>query len=101
MAVFNKPGIAINQPTIVLNRWRKPGDITDIQKFSRSGGSNAGVAYSYGQTFSDIVISDASFIRFKNLHLAYNLPNNIMKKLKLQSSRIFVQGKNLFTITNY
>jgi hypothetical protein len=43
---------------------------------------------------------DASYIRFKSLELGYNVPKKITDKLKLQHTRFYVNGHNLFTITD-
>ena len=42
-------------------------------------------------------VEDNSYIRVKNLTLAYNLPRTKFSK----SIRAYVSGNNLFTITNY
>ena len=47
---------------------------------------------------SDRFVEDASYIRLKNIQLAYSLP---LKGRALQSARIFVSGQNLLTFTNY
>lgn len=96
------PGMMGNQPTAVLNRWQKPGDITSIQQYSQSYSSPAYMGYIFNSLYpSDNTVSDASFIRLKNVSLSYNLPLKWMEKAHLQSCRIFVQGQNLFTITNF
>lgn len=51
--------------------------------------------------FSDYFVSDASYMRVKNLQIGYSLPEELLKKLKLTSCRIWVGGTNLFTITKY
>ena len=50
---------------------------------------------------SDYLISDASFIRLKNLALSYSFPRKWQQKAKLQAARIYLQAQNLFTITSY
>jgi hypothetical protein len=37
----------------------------------------------------------------KNIQLTYNLPRTLMSKIGFGSARIYIQGQNLFTITNY
>lgn len=41
------------------------------------------------------------YIRLKNLTLAYNFPSLVLNKIKLQGLRIYVQGTNLWTKTDY
>ncbi len=44
---------------------------------------------------------DGSYIRMKNLTLAYQVPNEVAKKMYLASVRIFMMGENLLTFTKY
>lgn len=40
-------------------------------------------------------------MRLRNLTLAYTFPKSLLKPLKVENLRIFAQGLNLFTITNF
>ncbi|WP_158281233.1 SusC/RagA family TonB-linked outer membrane protein [Dyadobacter jejuensis] len=44
-------------------------------------------------------LSDASFIRFRELGLNYNLPSKWIKNLKISNASIYFTGRNLFIIT--
>jgi len=96
----NQPGLALNQPDIVLQRWQKPGDNVTIQKFSTTFG---GPAAQGGRALSnsDGIYSDASFIRLKNIALSYSFPKTFFKKLKLEAGQIYCHAQNLFVITKY
>lgn len=83
---------ATNDPVFVLNRWQKPGDITNIPAATINSGNLANYYLSQ--------FSDASYIRFKNLSVSYNLKTSLLKPLHFKSLRIFVQGENLFVIAN-
>jgi TonB-dependent starch-binding outer membrane protein SusC len=87
-----------NEPVTVLNRWQKAGDVSSIQKVSQNF-SLSGSADNF--RFSDAVYSDASYIRLKNLSLSWQLPDKWLRMAHLQSSRIYIQGQNLLTITDY
>ncbi|MBN2613392.1 MAG: SusC/RagA family TonB-linked outer membrane protein [Bacteroidales bacterium] len=80
-----------NQSTVLLNRWRQEGDITDVPRVAY--GDPMGNA-----RFSDRWIEDGSFIRLKSLVLSYNL--NFKAKF-IQSCTLFASGENLVTFTNY
>ena len=99
---YYPPGYNVkNQPSIVLKRWQQPGDKTTIAKYTGIYGTSG---YYYTVFFlpaSDAVFSDASFIRCKNLSVSYTLPTKWLTKMKLTNTRVFLQGQNLFTITNY
>ncbi|WP_316814106.1 SusC/RagA family TonB-linked outer membrane protein [Pedobacter heparinus] len=92
------PGGMTNQPVHVLNRWREPGDVTPIQKYTASLNS---LPYLYAISFGEDGIGDASFIRLKNLSLAYNIPSDKLKGIGLKQAKITLQAQNLVTITNY
>jgi TonB-dependent starch-binding outer membrane protein SusC len=100
MAFFKAPGTFSNQPTDVLSRWQKPGDRASVQRFTRTRSNPAFAAYDLGAS-GDNRITDASFIRLKNVALSYNLSNTILKTMKMQACRIYVQAQNLFVISNY
>jgi len=80
--------------TAVLRRWQKPGDVTDIPKASQQNSLDF-------TNENSRWLSDGSYLRLKNVTLAYNLPSEIVSKIKLRSARIYVQGQNLWTLTNY
>ena len=79
-----------NQSRRLLNRWKQPGDITDIPR------------HGVYTEFDDRLLEDASFLRLKNLMLGYNIPQNLLSKTGfVRSLRMYVQAQNLFTFTNF
>lgn len=97
---FEVPGSMSNQPAFVMNNWRKEGDHSSIQRFTQGYGA-ARTAYSNAASSSDLSISDASFIRLKNVSISYSLPKSFLNKNRIENARIYLQGQNLLTITNY
>ncbi len=94
------PGGSPNQPLWLLNRWQQPGDIARFQKYTTITSSPAGKASSL-MSQSSSALTDASFVRLKNISLSYDLPKQWMQKLKLHSCRMYVQAQNLLTFTAY
>lgn len=92
------PGNLTNQPDVVLDRWRNENDDTSIQRFTTS--AQGLTAYTL-LTGSDRAITDASFIRLKNVHLSYTFPASTVQKIHLQNLRLFMQAQNLLTLTSY
>jgi TonB-linked SusC/RagA family outer membrane protein len=92
------PGQAMqNQPDYVFNdRWLTPSDGATRQLFFRNNLAAAKAYQNFSQ--SDEAVTDASFIRLKNISLSYQLPKKIFKTV---DSRLYLQAQNLFTITNY
>jgi TonB-linked SusC/RagA family outer membrane protein len=95
------PGTILNQPITVLGRWQHPGDVTQIQRFTSSSSTPEGRAFQYYSIEGDQQIADASYIRMQSLSVAYHLPEAWMQRIRIKSSKLFVQGQNLFTITRY
>ncbi|WP_165806425.1 SusC/RagA family TonB-linked outer membrane protein [Chitinophaga parva] len=98
---FTAPGFYGNQPTEVLARWQHPGDHTTVQRFTQDYASDAYNSFSNAVYYGDNAISDASFIRLKNLVLSYSLSTPICERLHIKATRVFVQGQNLLTITGF
>ena len=46
-------------------------------------------------------VEDASFLRLKNLQVGYTFDDDIASSIGLDMLRLYVQGTNLFTITDY
>ncbi len=98
LATFGTPGSPTNQPVEVMERWQKPGDVTNVQKFTvDTPGYNAYLAATYG----DNLMVDASFVKLKNVSLSYSIPGSLTKPLRLQAVRIYLQGQNLMTFTKF
>ena len=96
--ILGRPGSSINnQPSFVLNRWQGEGDIAEIQRFSILRDRDLTRAL-LNYRSSDASIGDASFIRLQNVSLSYRLPDNLIANVK---GRLYIQGQNLFTITDY
>lgn len=87
-----------NMPVELLDRWRAVGDDATYQKFSTDGASNAAFNRYIG---SDAGIIDASYIRLKNISLSWQLPKSWMDKISFNAIRMYLQGQNLLTFTNF
>jgi len=51
--------------------------------------------------FSSNYVEDGSYFRMKSITLGYNLPVDFLKTLNINSLRLYLTGKNMFTITGY
>ena len=79
-----------NQSSRLLKRWKQPGDVTDIPR------------HGVYTEFDSRLLEDASFLRLKNLMLSYSLPKNVLKKTGfIRGLRVYAQGQNLLTFTNF
>ena len=81
-----------------LNRWTTPGQITSVAA-PYEGGSVPGS--SSIQTFSSKQIENNSYIRMKTIKIAYDLPNSVTRRIKMDRIQLFAQAVNLLTWTAY
>lgn len=90
-----------------LDRWQKPGDVTDIPRMTTfrddptANNSSANNYVGNVASLSSRYLQDASFIRLKNVSFGYNLPSATAEKIGFKKVRAYVQLSNVFTITNY
>jgi len=85
-----------NVSTDALNRWRKQGDVTDFPRPIR----NDPLRNEYLRV-SDRWIEDGSYMRLKNVSLAYDLPRRLANRIFLEGLQLYVTGENLITWTHY
>jgi len=82
-----------NQTSDQLDRWQKPGDITNTPQLRLYQGNGIGASSRY--------VYDANYVRLKNIMLSYSLPANITKRIGVNSLRVYVSGVNVLTFTDY
>nr|MBI1230589.1 SusC/RagA family TonB-linked outer membrane protein [Cytophagales bacterium] len=87
-----------NQTVDQIYFWRRPGDITNVPK-PYEGGRVPG--HSGYQQFSTKQLSDASYIRLKQVTLNYDVPSVLLRRVGIEQAKLFVQGLNLWTLTKY
>ena len=86
-------GILTNQIRESLNRWQKPGDITDVPRYEFENTFNSYQSNRY--------LEDGSYLRLKNVSLGYNVPPSVTNKFKISRLRVYVTATNLWTLTKY
>lgn len=55
----------------------------------------------FSTKMSDRFVYDGSYLRVKNIELAYNIPTSVLEQSWLTKAQISISGQNLFTITDY
>ena len=78
-----------NQSTKVLDRWRVPGQITNVPK--------AG----WNIKNSSYFVEDGSYLRVKSVSLSYDVPRKIISKLGINRLQPYFTASNLLTWTSY
>jgi hypothetical protein len=82
-----------NQSTSVLQRWQKPGDVSNIPAANLNSREN--------YLGSDRFMEDGSFLRLKVLTLKYQFENGLIKRLHLNNLTFYVTCRNIMTFTRY
>ena len=77
--------------------WRSSED-SYTAKFPRITATNRKNNFEKG---SDLYLINASYLRLKNIEIGYNFDFPFMRKLKLNSCRMYVNGYNLLTFTAF
>ncbi len=85
------PGMGYGIPKAILNLPFKA---------STSYGTPASNAYGYYMG-SDAAIENASYLRLKNVSLAYNFPSSVYKHIGMSGLQVYIHAQNLFTVTKY
>lgn len=90
------PGVIGNHSTIVLDRWQRPGDAADFQRFTTRANA-AAVSAALRLPSSDAVYTDVSYLRIKNVSLSYDLPLGSGPA----RCQLYLRGQNLWTFTGF
>jgi TonB-linked SusC/RagA family outer membrane protein len=61
----------------------------------RYAGYNQSVGY--GNTITDRYLQNIAYIRLKNIQIGFNLPKNLISKIRMQNASIYLTGENLWT----
>lgn len=76
------------------SRWVNPGDDATHPEPVYGGNMNS-------NKYSSRYLEDGSYLRLRNLTLAYDLPQGIAQKIKMHNLRVTLSMDNLFTFTKY
>lgn len=78
----------------VLGRWTGVGTSNDMPRMilNDPNGNNR---------VSDRFVEDGSYLRVKNVRVAYSAPAKWVSKMGVKKAQIYISGQNLLTFTNY
>jgi len=80
-----------NGGSFLLDAWSHNNQESQIPRLSTN----------YQTKTSDRFVEDASYFKISNIMLSYNLPKNLLSKIKMSTLRVYVSGQNLITFTKY
>ncbi len=83
-----------NYSNQVLKRWVGPGTSNTQPRVTLEDPNK-------NSRVSDRFVEDASYVRIKNLRIAYNIPTSWSNLINLKKAQFYVSSQNLVTITKY
>jgi TonB-linked SusC/RagA family outer membrane protein len=84
--------IGLNHNRKELQRWRKPGDVTDVPRFEAFNATAS-------NEVSNRYLYKGDFLRLRNVSLGFDLPTRLAQKAGVGSARLYVRGTNIWTKT--
>ncbi|MDR0537411.1 MAG: TonB-dependent receptor [Tannerellaceae bacterium] len=82
-----------NRHVDILNRWQKPGDVTDVPRIEDFGDTNMNA----GTSTRWLVSSD--MLELANVTLNYDIPKSLLKPISVQGLRVYASADNLLLFT--
>mgnify|MGYP006076563087 CR=1 FL=1 len=76
----------------IANRWRNPGDITDVPALTDN-------AFVNGTSNSTRFLTSTDYLALNNLNVNYNIPSKYLNKISIESVNLWASGDNLFQRT--
>lgn len=93
-SVMESMSAAYNQFASTADRWTAPGTSNSMPRavWADPNGNNR---------ISDRWVENGSYLRLKNITLAYNLPDKWLKPIGFEQARVIFSCENVATITGY
>jgi TonB-dependent starch-binding outer membrane protein SusC len=82
---------------VARDAWQQPGDMAGLPRHYISSSFPGSSSHNHSSVF----VTDASYIRLKEMRLDYNLPIEWVETIRLTRANVFLQARNLATWTNY
>ena len=100
-ALAEAGGSPNNQLVSQANYWRQPGDLTNVHQPIQGNVIRGVDQITFGLPGTTRFYSDASYLRLKEIKLAYTFPTARLSVIKLTNLTLFAQGINLLTWTRF
>ena len=83
------------------NYWTTPGEDAEYPGLAASESSPVYTQFRNYLSYSQKAYSKGSYLRLKDVTFSYNLPAKWLTMVNMSALRLYIQGKNLFTVTKY
>ena len=82
-----------NNFTSILDRWQKPGDVTDVPRVWLNDNT--------GNQASTRWLEKGDFLRIRSITLGYSASPKLLQKMGFANARFYVQSFNPYVFTKY
>jgi TonB-linked SusC/RagA family outer membrane protein len=90
--LFDPQGV---ENSIAVNYWTPDNPTNEYPRPNKSV-SRTSLLY-----FTTLQYKDASFVKLRGITLGYSLPKSLIEKAKLSRARVYITGRNVFTISDF
>ena len=84
-----------NRSTVVLNSWTPTNTNTDLPALSETTLNNEFTS------MNSFFVRDGSYVRLRSLQIGYTLSDTLASKIGAKSARVYYNGRNLLTLTDF
>ena len=84
-----------NRSTVVLDSWTPTNTNTDLPALSETTLNNEFTS------MNSFFVRDGSYVRLRTLQLGYTLSDALASKIGAKSARVYFNGRNLLTLTDF
>lgn len=81
-----------------LDRWTPSNTNASYPRLTTNGGPYNGEFNNAAS--NSFWLRNGNFLRVRSIELGYSLPTSILNRIRLKSTRVFVNGYNLFTLSS-
>jgi TonB-linked SusC/RagA family outer membrane protein len=79
----------------------RPANMQDLGWWTPENKSTTMPSLNFTNPLALNTYADRSFVRLQDVSFGYNLPKSALQKIKLQSLKVYVSGRNLYTWTKW
>ena len=84
-----------NRSTVVLNSWTPTNTNTDLPALSETTLNNEFTS------MNSFFVRDGSYVRLRSVQIGYTLSDTLASKIGAKSARVYYNGRNLLTLTDF
>jgi len=97
--LFDQVNPSYGKYIINMQRWQKPGDITNVPKLFYSTTNSPGATNANSNSASTRFLYKGDYIRLRNIVISWTAPATLTRKLHVRTLSFYARGTNLWTKT--